>query len=76
MQNYWNLDLYCKRRQLTLPVNYRNFRETGPRFLEISGDEIQQLAGKSVNIKYNQNYEDLDQGLEEVGDNHGILTTI
>ena len=48
----------------------------GARLLEISGDEIQQLAGKSVNIKYNQNYEDLDQGLEEVGDNHGILTTI
>ena len=47
----------------------------GARFLEISGDEIQQLAGKSVNIKYNQNYEDLDQGLEDVGDNHGILAT-
>ena len=30
MQNYWNLGLYCKRRQLTGPVNYRNFRETGP----------------------------------------------
>ena len=47
----------------------------GARFLEISEGEIQQLAGKSVNIKYNQNYEDLDQGLEDVGDNHGILAT-
>ena len=25
--------------------------------------------------KYNQNYEDLDQCLEDVGDNQGILTT-
>ena len=47
----------------------------GARFLEISGDEIQQLAGKFVNIKYNQNYEYLDQGFEDVGDNHGILKT-
>ena len=30
MQNYWNLDLKCKRRQLTGPVNYRDFREKGP----------------------------------------------
>ena len=30
MQNYWNLDLWCKRRQLTGPVNNRDFRETGP----------------------------------------------
>ena len=30
MQNYWNLDLWCKRTQLTGPVHYRDFRETGP----------------------------------------------
>ena len=30
MQNYWNLDLKCKRRQLTGPFNYRDCRETGP----------------------------------------------
>ena len=29
--NYWNLDLKGKRGQLTGPVNYRDFRETGPR---------------------------------------------
>ena len=29
MQNYWNLDLQCKQKQLTGPVNYRDFRETG-----------------------------------------------
>ena len=30
MQSYRNLDLERKRRQLTRPVNYRDFRETGP----------------------------------------------
>ena len=30
MQNYLNLDLRCKRRQLTGLVNYWDFRETGP----------------------------------------------
>ena len=30
MQNYWNLERLWKRRQLTGPVNYRDFRETGP----------------------------------------------
>ena len=30
MQNYGNLDLKCKRRQLTGPFNYRDFREKGP----------------------------------------------
>ena len=34
MQSYWNLDLKCRRRQLTGPVNYRNFRETGPRTID------------------------------------------
>ena len=29
MQNYWNFDLKCKRRQPNEPVNYRDFRETG-----------------------------------------------
>ena len=29
MQNYWNLDLKCERRQLTGPFNYRDCRETG-----------------------------------------------
>jgi len=38
MQNYWNLDLQCKRRQLTGPVNYRDFRETGPR--KIDDDDV------------------------------------
>ena len=32
MQNYWNLYLACKQQQLYGPVNYRHFRETGPRF--------------------------------------------
>ena len=31
MQNYWNLYLACKQQQLYGPVNYRGFRETGPR---------------------------------------------
>ena len=31
MQNCWNFDLKRKWRQLTGPVNYRDFRETGPR---------------------------------------------
>ena len=30
MQNYWNLYLACKQQQLYGPVNYRDFRETGP----------------------------------------------
>ena len=30
MQNYWNLYLACKQQQLCGPVNYRDFRETGP----------------------------------------------
>ena len=31
MQNSWNLYLACKQKQLYGPVNYRGFRETGPR---------------------------------------------
>ena len=34
MQSYCNLDLKCGRRQLTGPVNYGNFRETGPRTID------------------------------------------
>ena len=30
-QNYWNLWLACKPKQLYGPVNYRDFRETSPR---------------------------------------------
>ena len=30
MQNYWNLYLACKQQQPYGPVNYRDFRETGP----------------------------------------------
>ena len=45
MQNYWNLNLYCKRRQLTGPVNYRDFRETGPR-----PDLKNKLPGRSLEI--------------------------
>ena len=32
MQNYWNFYLACKQQQLYGPVNYRDFRETGPRY--------------------------------------------
>ena len=32
MQKYCNLYLACKQQQLYGPVNYRDFRETGPRF--------------------------------------------
>ena len=31
MQNYWNLYLARKQQQLYGPVNYRDFRETGPK---------------------------------------------
>ena len=31
MQTYWKLYLACKQQQLYGPVNYRDFRETGPR---------------------------------------------
>ena len=30
MQNYWNVYLSCKQQQLYWPVNYQDFRETGP----------------------------------------------
>ena len=30
LQNYWNLGLECKQPQLSGPVDYRDFRETGP----------------------------------------------
>ena len=30
MQNYWNFYLACKQQQLYGPVNYQDFRETGP----------------------------------------------
>ena len=36
MQNYWNLRLACKQQQLYGPVNYRDFRDTGPWALKAS----------------------------------------
>ena len=30
MPSYWNLDLACKQQQLLGPIDYRDFRETGP----------------------------------------------
>ena len=47
MQSYWNLDLKCGRRQLTGPVNYRNFRETGPR--TIDARQVFQSGKKKIN---------------------------
>ena len=31
MQNHWNLYVACKQQQLYGSVNYRDFRETGPK---------------------------------------------
>ena len=44
MQNYWNLYVACKQQQLYGPVNYRDFRETGPRNLNWSGKNTLSLA--------------------------------
>ena len=51
----------CKKNGGQVPRNFRGRNTTARR-------KIRQQ-------KYNQNYEDLDQGLEDVGDNHGILRT-
>ena len=37
MQNYWKLYLVCEQQQLYGPVNYRDFRETGPWYEQHGG---------------------------------------
>ena len=46
MQNYWNLYLACKQQQLYGPVNYRDFRETGP--WRDTGLDGQSILGRYV----------------------------
>ena len=61
MQNYWNLYLSCKPKQLYGPVNYQNLQETSPcPFLFLDQTDAQ----RAENIFWEQPHP-LSQGLDD-----------